>query len=57
MRILRREHEVILMGPTGAAADNIGGNTIHTALDWSEAKPDTSTEDPMTVGKQNNYDR
>ena len=45
------------MGPTGAAADNIGGNTIHTALDWSEAKPDTSTEDPMTVGKQNNYDR
>jgi hypothetical protein len=24
MRILRREHEVILVGPTGAAADNIG---------------------------------
>jgi ATP-dependent exoDNAse (exonuclease V) alpha subunit len=35
MRILKREHEVILMGPTGASADNIGGNTIHTALGMS----------------------
>ena len=35
MRILKREHEVILIGSTGAAADNIGGNTIHTVLRMS----------------------
>jgi hypothetical protein len=32
LRILKRDHEIILLAPTGAAADNIGGNTIHTAL-------------------------
>ena len=35
MRILKREQEVILLAPTGAAADNMGGNTIHTALGMS----------------------
>ncbi|KAI3286470.1 hypothetical protein DTO002I6_8141 [Penicillium roqueforti] len=32
MSPLGRKHEVILMAPTGAAADNIGGNTYHTSL-------------------------
>ncbi|KAN0083568.1 hypothetical protein V8E54_002656 [Elaphomyces granulatus] len=32
LRILKRDQEIILLAPTGAAADNIGGNTIHTAL-------------------------
>ena len=32
MRALNREHELILMAPTGAAADNINGNTYHTCL-------------------------
>jgi hypothetical protein len=32
MDLIRRKREVILMAPTGAAADNIGGNTYHTSL-------------------------
>jgi hypothetical protein len=32
MRHIGRRDEVILMAPTGAAADNIGGNTYHTTL-------------------------
>ena len=32
MSLIERKHEVILMAPTGAAADNIGGNTYHTSL-------------------------
>jgi hypothetical protein len=32
MHLIERRHEVILMAPTGAAADNIGGNTYHTSL-------------------------
>jgi hypothetical protein len=32
MDLLARKHEVIVMAPTGAAADNIGGNTYHTSL-------------------------
>jgi hypothetical protein len=32
MDLIDRKHEVILMAPTGAAADNIGGNTYHTSL-------------------------
>ncbi|OKO94694.1 ATP-dependent DNA helicase pfh1 [Penicillium subrubescens] len=32
MSLVGRKHEVILMAPTGAAADNIGGNTYHTSL-------------------------
>jgi hypothetical protein len=32
MDLIRRRDEVILMAPTGAAADNIGGNTYHTSL-------------------------
>jgi hypothetical protein len=32
MNLIDRKHEVILMAPTGAAADNIGGNTYHTSL-------------------------
>ncbi|KAH7108788.1 hypothetical protein EDB81DRAFT_609597, partial [Dactylonectria macrodidyma] len=32
MDLMMRKHEVILMAPTGAAADNISGNTYHTSL-------------------------
>lgn len=32
MDLICRKEEVILMAPTGAAADNIGGNTFHTSL-------------------------
>lgn len=32
MNLVGRKDEVILMAPTGAAADNIGGNTYHTSL-------------------------
>jgi hypothetical protein len=32
MNMIGRKDEVILMAPTGAAADNIGGNTYHTSL-------------------------
>jgi hypothetical protein len=32
MGLLNRKQKVILMAPTGAAANNIGGNTYHTSL-------------------------
>jgi hypothetical protein len=32
MNLIRRKDEVVLMAPTGAAADNIGGNTYYTSL-------------------------
>jgi chromosomal replication initiation ATPase DnaA len=32
MDLILRKGEVILMAPTGAAADNIGSNTYHTSL-------------------------
>ena len=32
MNLVGRKDEVVLMAPTGAAADNIGGNTYHTSL-------------------------
>ncbi|CEJ61920.1 hypothetical protein PMG11_10436 [Penicillium brasilianum] len=32
MSLIGRKDEVVLMAPTGAAADNIGGNTYHTSL-------------------------
>lgn len=35
MDLILRKDEVILMTPTGAAADNIGGNTYHTSLGMS----------------------
>ena len=38
MDLIKCKNEVILLVPTGAAADNIGGNTIHTALGISIAK-------------------
>jgi hypothetical protein len=38
MDLIRRKHETILMAPTGAAADNICGNTYHTALGISITK-------------------
>jgi len=38
MDLIKRKDEVILLAPTGAAANNIGGNTIHTALGISIAK-------------------
>jgi hypothetical protein len=43
MDLLCRKEEVILMAPTGAAADNIGGNTYHTALGMSIAKTQKTT--------------
>jgi hypothetical protein len=36
--LICRKEEVVLMAPTGAAADNISGNTFHTALGISIAK-------------------
>ncbi|KAJ5215235.1 uncharacterized protein N7498_001642 [Penicillium cinerascens] len=30
--IISRKHKIILTAPTGAAADNLGGNTYHTSL-------------------------
>jgi hypothetical protein len=38
MDLIHRKEEVILMAPTGAAADSIRGNTYHTALGISIAK-------------------
>ena len=35
MDILRHRQELVLMAPTGAAADNIGRNTFHTSLEIS----------------------
>ncbi len=32
MDLILRKHEIILMAPTGVAADNIGGNTYHASL-------------------------
>jgi hypothetical protein len=32
MDLLERKDEIMLMAPTGAAADTIGGNTYHTSL-------------------------
>jgi hypothetical protein len=43
MDLIRRKEEVILMAPTGAAADNIRGNTYHTALGISIAKVQKTT--------------
>jgi hypothetical protein len=43
MDLIRRKEEVILMAPTGAAADNISGNTYHTALGISIAKAQKTT--------------
>ena len=35
MTLLQRQHEIMLTAPTGSAADNIEGNTYHTALGLS----------------------
>ena len=43
MDLIYRKEEVILMAPTGAAADNIGRNTYHTALGISIAKVQKTT--------------
>jgi hypothetical protein len=43
MDLICRREEVILMAPIGAAADNIGGNTYHTALGMSIAKTQKTT--------------
>jgi hypothetical protein len=43
MDLICRKKEVILMAPTGAAADNINGNTYHTALGISIAKAQKTT--------------
>jgi hypothetical protein len=41
--LIYRKEEVILIAPTGAAADNIGGNTYYTALGISIAKTQKTT--------------
>ncbi|KAH6691786.1 hypothetical protein BKA61DRAFT_532791, partial [Leptodontidium sp. MPI-SDFR-AT-0119] len=38
INLICRKEEVILIAPIGAAADNISGNTYHTALGISIAK-------------------
>src|SRR5947199_8243262 len=38
MDLILRKDEIILMAPTGAAADNIDGNTYHTSLGIGLAK-------------------
>jgi len=43
MDLMVRKHEVILMAPTGAAADNISGNTYHTSLGISISKTQKPT--------------
>ena len=43
MDLIYRKEEVILMAPTGAAADSISGNTYHTALGISIAKTQKMT--------------
>jgi hypothetical protein len=43
MDLIFRKDEVILMAPTGSAADNIGGNTYHTALGISISKTQKTT--------------
>ena len=35
LSLLRRHAEIVLMAPTGSAADNIDGNTYHTTLSMS----------------------
>jgi hypothetical protein len=47
MDLIFRKDEVILMAPTGSAADNISGNTYHTALGISIGKTQK-----MTVGSR-----
>jgi AAA domain-containing protein len=44
MKLLNREHEMMLLAPTGAAAHNIGGNTIHNALGMSNASERKRTQ-------------
>jgi hypothetical protein len=46
MDLVYRRDEVILMAPTGAAADNIGGNTYHTALGISLAQTQKPSVSP-----------
>ena len=43
MNLMDQKQEVNLMAPTGAAADNIGGNTYHTALGISICKTQKPT--------------
>jgi hypothetical protein len=43
MDLLHRKNEVILTAPTGAAADNIGGNTYHTSLGISIGRSRTAS--------------
>lgn len=38
MDLMMRKHEVILIAPTGAAADNISRNTYYTSLGISISK-------------------
>ena len=44
--LILRKNEIILMAPTGAAADNIGGNTYHTLLGISISKPQKPSAKP-----------
>jgi CO dehydrogenase nickel-insertion accessory protein CooC1 len=38
LTLLNRHHEIMVTAPTGSAADNIDGNTYHTALGLSFGK-------------------
>jgi len=46
MDLIFRKDEVILMAPTGVAADNISGNTCHTALGIGLGKKQKPTVSP-----------
>lgn len=50
MALIGRKHEIILMAPTGAAADNVGGNIYHAALGVSIANTQKRTV-PLRIRK------
>jgi AAA domain len=54
LSLLQRDAEIALMAPTGSAADNIDGNTYHTALGMSIGKKNVSYRpetDPTPLGQ------
>ena len=46
MKLLQHQHEIIVMAPTGAAADNIGGNTYHTLLGLGCQREEAFSQSP-----------
>src|SRR5205814_4812335 len=48
MDLILRKDEIIIMAPTGAAADNIGGNTYQTTLGISLSKMQKPVMNPRS---------